>query len=271
MRADLNARRALTKEIEEAFKVGQLELFFQPQVRLSDLKLVGAEALLRWNHPTMGVVPPSIFLDALAASPIVAEVGNWILRSACCEAAEWRQMASSEIFVSANLFQSQIANPALPAEIAALLAEVGLAAHLLELEISENFTLEDDDEILRSLTALRTAGVGLALDDLGTGRASLTQVAKLPVSCLKIDQSFVRQMVPGGRDAVLVEALVALAHKLNMQVVAEGVESEAQAKILSVSSCDRGQGYFFGRPMRASAFRGMIGRPRFPVVATAAG
>ena len=271
MRADLNARRALTKEIEEAFKVGQLELFFQPQVRLSDLKLVGAEALLRWNHRTMGVVPPSIFLDALAASPIVAEVGNWILRSACCEAAEWRQMASSEIFVSANLFQSQIANPALPAQIAALLAEVGLAAHLLELEISENFTLEDDDEILRSLTALRTAGVGLALDDLGTGRASLTQVAKLPVSCLKIDQSFVRQMVPGGRDAVLVEALVALAHKLNMQVVAEGVESEAQAKILSVSSCDRGQGYFFGRPMRASAFRGMIGRPRFPVVATAAG
>jgi diguanylate cyclase (GGDEF)-like protein len=114
MRADANARRALAKEIDKAFKLGQLELFFQPQVRLSDLGLVGAEALLRWNHPTMGVVPPSIFLDALAASPIVAEVGDWVLRSACCEAAEWRHMASSEIFVSANLFQWQIANPALP-------------------------------------------------------------------------------------------------------------------------------------------------------------
>ena len=158
-----------------------------------------------------------------------------------------------------------------PAEIAAMLAEIGLPAHLLELEISENFTLENDGEILRSLTALSTAGVGLALDDLGTGRASLTQVAKLPVSCLKIDQSFVGQMVPGGRDAVLVEALVALAHRLNMEVVAEGVETEAQAKILSVSSCDRAQGYFFGRPMAASDFRAMIGKERFPLPAAAAG
>ena len=271
MRADENARRALAKEIEEAFKLGQLELFFQPQVRLSDLRLVGAEALLRWNYPTMGIVPPSIFLDGLVASPIVAEVGDWVLRSACCEAAEWRQMASSEIFVAANLFQSQIANPALPAKIAAMLAEVGLPAHLLELEISENFTLDNDDEIWRSLTALRAAGVGLALDDLGTGRASLTQVAKLPVSCLKIDQSFVRQMVPGGRDAILVEALVALAHKLDMQVVAEGVETEAQAKILSASSCDRVQGYFFGQPMPSLEFRALIDHKRFPILAAAAG
>ncbi len=271
MRADLNARRMLAKEVEEAFKIGQLELFFQPQVRLSDLELVGAEALLRWNHPTMGIVPPSIFLDALAASPIVSEVGDWVLRSACCEAREWRGLASNKIFVGVNLFQSQIGDRELPEKIAAMLAEVALPADLLELEISENFTLEDDDEILRSLTALRAAGVGLALDDLGTGRASLTQVSKLPVSCLKIDQSFVRQMVPGGRDTVLVEALVALAHKLGMQVVAEGVESEAQAKILSVSSCDRGQGYFFGRPMRANAFRKMISRQQLPAVAALAG
>lgn len=271
MRADANARRALAKEIEEAFKLGQLELFFQPQVRLSDLRLVGAEALLRWNHPTMGVVPPSIFLDALAASPIVAEVGSWVLRSACREAGEWRGLASNKIFVGVNLFQSQIADPELPEEIDAMLAETGFPADLLELEISENFTLENDEEICRSLTALRAAGVGLALDDLGTGRASLTQVAKLPVSCLKIDQSFVRQMVPGGRDAVLVEALVALAHKLGMQVIAEGVETEAQAKILSVSSCDRVQGYFFGRPMPSVEFRALIGHEQFPVLAAAAG
>jgi EAL domain-containing protein (putative c-di-GMP-specific phosphodiesterase class I) len=253
-------------------ETGSSLAFIASQAPLANarLRLAGAEALLRWNHPTMGVVPPSIFLGALAASPIVAEVGDWVLRSACCEAADW-QIASSKIFVSANLFQGQIVNPALPAEIAAVLAEVGLPAHLLELEISENFTLENDDEILRSLTALRTAGVGLALDDLGTGRASLTQVAKLPVSCLKIDQSFVRQMVPGRRDAVLVKALVALAHELNMEVVAEGVETEAQAKILSVSSCDRGQGYFFGRPMRASDFRAIVSKERFPLPAAAAG
>ncbi len=270
MRTDLNARREFAKEIEEAFRNGQLELFFQPQVRLSDLKPLGAEALLRWNHPTIGIVPPSIFLDALVASPIVSEVGDWVLRSACCEAREWRGLAPDKIFVGVNLFQSQIADRELPEKIAAMLAEIALPADLLELEISENFTLENDDEVLRSLSALRAAGVGLALDDLGTGRASLTQVSKLPVSCLKIDQSFVRQMVPGGRDAVLVEALVALAHKLGMQVVAEGVESEAQAKILSVSSCDRGQGYFFGRPMGANAFRKMISRQRLPAVAASA-
>ncbi len=271
MRAVLNVQRALEGEIEAAFKTGQLELFFQPQVRSSDLRVLGAEALLRWRHPARGIVPPADFFDVLLAGPLVPDVGLWVLRTACREAAEWRALGSEDTFVGVNLFQVQIADPALLRDVAAALAEVNLPARLLELEISENFTLENDETILRSLEALRAIGVGLALDDLGTGHASLTQIAKLPVSCLKIDQSFVRQMVPGGREALLVGALVKMAHGLDMQVVAEGVETEEQANILSGTSCDRAQGYFFGRPMPASDFRAMIARGVAPIRVAAAG
>lgn len=267
MRADLNARRELAVEVAEAFSSGQLELYFQPQVRLSDLKIVGAEALLRWNHPLRGVVLPSIFLEALAASPIVDEVARWILFSACQEATAWQTIGSRKIFVSVNLFQNQITDDALPQKIQQILAEARLSPSLLELEISEDFTLENSERIVRSLVAVRDAGVGLALDDLGTGHASLIQVSKLPVSCLKIDQSFVRQMLPGNRDSVLVDGLVTIAKRLGMDVVAEGIETEAQAKILSTTSCDRGQGFFFGRPMPARDFRELIALDALPIFA----
>jgi len=265
MRTGQNAGREFAVEVAEAFRLGQLELYFQPQVRLSDLKIIGAEALLRWNHPVRGVVSPSIFLDALASSPIVDEAAHWILFSACQEASAWQAIGSRKIFVSVNLFQNQITDDALPQKIQQVLAEVKLPPSLLELEISENFTLENSERIVRSLTALRRAGVGLALDDLGTGHASLSQVSKLPVSCLKIDQSFVRQMRPGNRDSVLVDGLVTIAKRLGMDVVAEGIETEAQAKILSTTSCDRGQGYFYGRPMPAGDFREMITRDALPI------
>ena len=271
MRADRSAKLALVGEIDEALKTGQLELYYQPQVRLSDLTLIGAEALLRWNHPTRGVVPPAVFMEALVESGHAAEVGHRVLRAACREAAQWRAIGPNDLFVGVNLFQCQIADPALPRIVEAVLADADLPAELLELEISEDFTLENDEQVLHSLSALGAAGVGLALDDLGTGRASLIQVAKLPVTCLKIDQRFIRQIAPGGRDVVLVDALVGLAHSLNMSVVAEGVETEGQAKILSVTSCDRGQGYFFGRPMPAGDFRALLegGQPSTAAIAAA--
>ncbi len=180
MRADAQARRALITDIEQAYAAGELELYFQPQVRFPAIELSGAEALLRWRHPDRGILPPSIFIKALADSPVVAEVGRWIVHAACRQASAWRSAGWPQMTVAVNLFEVQIRDPNLPQEIERALSQFNLPPDLLELEISENFALQDNEAIIQSLARLRRLGVKLALDDLGTGNASLDYLTRTP-------------------------------------------------------------------------------------------
>jgi diguanylate cyclase (GGDEF)-like protein/PAS domain S-box-containing protein len=258
MRAEAQARRSLVGEIEQAHSAGELELYFQPQVRLSDLKFSGAEALMRWRHPAQGILPPAVFIAALAASPIASEVGRWALRTVCLQASAWRKEGMPDLTIGVNLFQAQIRDKNLPDEVEAALTEAGLPARLLELEISENFALDGDETTIRSLSRLRQSGVQLALDDLGTGQASLHYLTVLPVSRVKIDQTFVRGMISRNKEAVVVRMIVAMAHGLGLQVIAEGVEIARQVEILTAAKCDHVQGYLFGHPLPAREFKELV-------------
>ena len=180
------------------------------------------------------------------------------MRTACRQASEWRNEGLLELTIAVNLFQAQIRDRSLPRQIREVLAEFSLPPELLELEISENFALDGDEEIIRSLAILRQSGVRLALDDLGTGHASLNYLTKLPVSNVKIDQSFVRKMTTDTKSAVVVHSLIVMAHGLGLGVVAEGVETAGQTELLSASQCDYAQGYLFGRPLPATDFKALV-------------
>ena len=271
MRAEAQARRTLVAEIEQAFRAGELELHFQPLVRLADAKFSGAEALLRWRHPGHGVLPPSVFIKSLATSPIVSEVGRWVVRTACRQASEWRSNAAMPpLVVAVNLFHAQIRDGNLAQQIEEALAEFGLPPELLELEISENFALNGNEAVIRSLSTIRNSGVRLALDDLGTGHASLNYLTTLPVSSVKIDQSFVNNMITDKKNAVIVRTLIAMAHELDLKVIAEGVQTSGQADILSAVKCDHAQGYLFGRPLPAEDFEVLVADAT-PIRAVASG
>jgi EAL domain-containing protein (putative c-di-GMP-specific phosphodiesterase class I) len=233
----------------------EFELYYQPQIRLVDGTIIGAEALLRWNHPERGVMVPDDFLGALEASIMAPRVGQWILKTACAQAALWRQQAMPDFRMAVNLFGAQVRSPALLGNVRGACAQSGLPLSALELEITENIILGEEDEIIGSLRALRDMGVGLAFDDFGTGFASLSLLKRYPVSKLKIDRLFISEICESHEDAVIVFGLVDMAVALGINVLAEGVETQAQATLLARHGCVEAQGYAIGRPVPAAAFQ----------------
>jgi diguanylate cyclase (GGDEF)-like protein len=254
------ARRRLEEEVAAAAASGQFELHFQPQVRLADGAPVGAEALLRWRHPRRGLLLPNAFIDVLETSRHALSVGAWIIDEACRCAALWRREGAG-LRVAVNLFGQQARSRDLASVVAAALAKHGLPPEALELEVTENIALAAEAETRATLRALRVLGVGLALDDFGTGFASLTTLKSLPVDRLKIDRGFVAQLPSNAHDRAIVEAVLALAGTLGLEVVAEGVETAEQEAYLRARGCQEAQGYLFGRPVPAWEFRIPSGSP----------
>jgi diguanylate cyclase (GGDEF)-like protein/PAS domain S-box-containing protein len=247
------ARRAFELELKHAYEDGEFELFYQPQVATADGRLTGAEALLRWNHPTRGLLTPASFIEVLSHKPSAAEIGDWILRTACRQAAAWvRRVPGFRIGV--NLFEAQFRSGRLLTVVQEALAEFDLPATALELEIVENVLLRHDAGTLRLLQDLRRLGVGLAFDDYGTGYASLSLLKQYPVSRLKIDRSFMRDVHVDRENAAVVQAVLHLGESFGMDVIAEGVESEAQRDFLYRCGCAEAQGYLFGAPIPARDF-----------------
>lgn len=246
-------RVSVSSGIREAWEQGQFELYYQPQIRLLDGALVGGEALIRWNHPERGVLTPAAFLSTLETSLLAVPLSEWILRTACRQAAEWQACGFPDFRIGVNLFAAQFRTGDLPAVVEGALTEAGLAARSLELEVTENTILRNEDRILATLGNLREVGVGIAFDDYGTGFASLIMLKDFPVTRLKIDRSFVSGPDKGDRNRVIVEAISSLARGFDLEVIAEGIETRAQADLMR-SYCQEGQGYFFGKPMTASAF-----------------
>jgi EAL domain-containing protein (putative c-di-GMP-specific phosphodiesterase class I) len=235
----------------------EFELYFQPQVRLADGGVIGAEALLRWRHPVAGILAPATFIDTLAASAIAPEVSRWIIHSACSKMATWHAEGLYLGRIAINLFPTQLADDTLLHDVDQALRDTGLPADALELEITENVALDFEDAAV--LQKIHDRGITLAFDDFGTGYASLSYLTRFPLSRIKIDRSFIGKITDDAGDAAIVRSLIAMAHNLGLEVIAEGVETDAQAAFLLNHKCEEAQGYLYSKPLPAAEFEAYLG------------
>ncbi|WP_062016114.1 EAL domain-containing protein [Aureimonas sp. AU4] len=249
-------RRGVADDLETAWDERHFELYYQPQVRLADGRIVGAEALIRWNFPYMGVLAPAAFLSVLEAGHLAVPVGDWILRTACAAAVRLRGEGDRDFRIGVNLFAAQLRLPDFVERVEAALEATGLPAGALELEITENIVLRNERTVASHLSRLRAMGVGIAFDDFGTGFASLTMLKQLDITRLKIDRSFVRDIETDRKDQGIVDAVVRMAEGCGLEVIAEGIETAEQARYLAGRLAE-GQGYLFGKPMPFEAFRAL--------------
>ncbi|WP_339485592.1 putative bifunctional diguanylate cyclase/phosphodiesterase [Pseudomonas sp. EL_65y_Pfl2_R95] len=254
LRQKATKKGAMSSSIRRAWENQEFELYYQPQVRLIDGSISGAEALIRWNHPSLGVLAPAAFLSVLEVGLLAVPAGEWILRQACQQAAEWRRAGCETFRIGVNLFAAQFRIPDFAEVVESALNDFGLPGAALELEITENIILRNEQRIMQPLQHLRSLGVGIAFDDFGTGFASLSLLKDYPVSRLKIDRSFVSGVERSKKDEVIIEAVSTLAAGFNLQVTAEGIETREQEQLMRHYACDEGQGYLYGRPMTAAEF-----------------
>ena len=254
MRLEVDQRRRLDLEIRRAHADNEFELHYQPQIDLGTGTTVGAEALLRWRHPERGLLPPVEFIEALSNSPVAADVGRWILERACLDAASWPTIDGREVAISVNLFPVQVSNGRLQREVEEALSLSGLRPQRLELEITENIALRPDDDTARALGQLRQLGVRLAFDDFGTGYASLSMLQRLQIDRVKIDRSFVCDMLGNHGDAAIVRSILLISRNLELDVIAEGVENIDQADVLRNLGCQGAQGFLYAPALAPQAF-----------------
>ncbi len=248
--------RARDAELREAVANDELVVHFQPVVRLPEGDQVGVEALVRWNHPTRGLLMPGAFIELAEETGAVIPIGEWVLREACRQAAGWRQEypQAQSLKLTVNLSARQVAQAGLEKTIAAILDETGFPADRLVLELTESVLLDPDEATMARVDALRDLGIGLAVDDFGTGYAALSYLRILPFTALKIDRSFVTDIATDADAFAVTDALVRLAKAYKLSVVAEGIENAEQAQCLTNMGCGFGQGYYFARPMAGPAF-----------------
>ncbi|WP_308638647.1 sensor domain-containing protein [Paenibacillus silvisoli] len=250
-------RLALEHDLKIALQKKQLVLHYQPQYHLQTGDIVGVEALVRWEHPERGLVPPGQFIELAEENGLIVQIGDWVLREACRQNKAWQDAGLRKIPVSVNLSIRQFMQQHLHEKVADILRETRLDAKYLDLEITETMTI-DVSHASRCLLELTKLGVTISVDDFGTGYSSFHYLKNLPIGRLKIDRSFVRDIQQDPSDAAIVAAIIAMAHNLNLQVIAEGVETEEQKRFLQEHRCDEMQGFLWGRPMRGEAIRAIL-------------
>lgn len=251
MTADSLARLQLEQALRRALERDELTLFFQPQVDLQTGRVAGVEALLRWEHPEEGLVSPGRFIPVLEETGMIMAAGEWVLRQACTQAAQWRRDGVGEYRMAVNISALQFHHADLVEQVAEILEETGLPAHLLELEITESLLVEDVDSAVRTLSCLHRMGVQVSVDDFGTGYSSMSYLQRFPLHALKLDRSFVSEAHNDPDSAAIARAVLALAHSLRLRVIGEGVEGPEQLTFLRGEGCQEVQGFFFARPMPA--------------------
>jgi diguanylate cyclase (GGDEF)-like protein/PAS domain S-box-containing protein len=253
IRAELEVRLSLESGLVRGTERGEFELFYQPQVNLESGRLVGAEALIRWRHPDRGLVLPADFMPIANASSISDGIALWVMETTCRQGRLWQQKGHN-IRLGINLSPSQLLSGDLAATVRTILRDTGFSPSLLELEMTENILLADDDSALKLFRRIQDLGVNIAFDDFGTGYASLTYLKKFPLDRLKIDQSFVRGLRSDSPDGAIVRSTISLSKLLGLSVIAEGIEDRATAELLQGMGCEEGQGYYFASPMPAAEF-----------------
>jgi diguanylate cyclase (GGDEF)-like protein/PAS domain S-box-containing protein len=251
----------LENQLRQALEREEFVLHYQPKVSLQSGRMTGAEALIRWQDPRTGLVPPGVFIPVLEETGLINEVGRWVLRKALADYVRWTGCGLFPGRIAVNASPLQLRRPGFLAELEQILASDGRAAGGLELEITESMIMEDIRLSIRSLQAIRDFGIPIAIDDFGTGFSSLGYLSKLPVDTLKIDRSFVNDMTQSPDGLSLVSTMITLGHSLELKIVAEGVETEEQRNLLRLLKCDEMQGYFFSKPLPADVFEARFLRP----------
>ncbi len=262
MNVQAHERLALERDLRRAVVREEFLLHYQPQVDLTTGRIVGAEALLRWQHPEIGLVPPGRFIPVLEDTVMIVPVGEWVLRTACRQGKAWQESVHGPLRVTANLSARQFGREGLVNTVAGILEETGLEPRFLELEMNESLLMEDVEASTRALDELKrsVSGIRIAIDDFGTGYSSLYYLKTFPIEVLKIDRSFVRDLATDPDDAAITTAIIGLAHNLRLEVIAEGVETEEQLAFLRNKRCDEAQGYYFGQPLPAGDLARLLGQ-----------
>ena len=257
MNRQVNERLKMEASLRRALERNELEVYYQPRIDVASGALVGCEALLRWQHPERGLLLPERFIGLAEETGLIVPIGEWVLKSACAQMRSWQKNGAAPIAVSVNLSMRQFRQEGLAGAVDEALRHSGLDPRLLEMELTESLVMQDTEAAIRVLGRLREIGVELSVDDFGTGHSSLSYLTRLPISALKIDQSFVQHVKGTGNpdEGIVAQAIISLAHNLKLKVVGEGVESGAQFEFLKKHACDEVQGYYFGVPMPPDEFQ----------------
>lgn len=257
-RSDMNARAlarlTMEAELRRALENSELTLHYQPQVELGTQRVIGAEALARWQHPKRGLLPASEFIPLAEATGLIALIGKWAMREACRQTASWQQAGANDLRIAVNVAAHQFQQEDFVKMVADILDETSLAPSSLELEITETSIMQNPEQVITILTELKALGVSIAIDDFGIGYSSLMYLKRFPIDRLKIDRMFVNDSTTDPDDAALVMTIITMAHNLRLNVMAEGVETEEQLNFLRLLKCDEAQGYFFAKPVPAEVF-----------------
>lgn len=247
----------IERHLRKALERDEFVLYYQPQIDIGSNKVRGIEALIRWEHPTLGLVSPAQFIPIAEETGLIVPMGEWVLREACRQNKAWQELGHQPLTVSVNLSIRQFYQSNLLTMVSSILQDTGLDPRYLELEITETMTM-DINTATNILHELKKLGVRIAIDDFGTGYSSLNYLKNLPIDCLKIDQSFVRDLASNSSVKNIVVAMIAMAHNLNLHVIAEGVENEEQLQFLRINGCDQAQGYYFSKPIERSSFEAYL-------------
>jgi predicted signal transduction protein with EAL and GGDEF domain len=249
MNAQVVERLTLESNLRLALEKRELFLVYQPQMDIGTGRITGLEALLRWQHPELGLVPPDKFIQIAENSGLILPIGEWVLRTACAQARKWQDEGLLAVSVAVNVSAVQFRQAGFRELIGTVLRETGLASQYLELELTESLLLSNAPVTFSVLQQLKAMGLKLAIDDFGTGYSSLSYLKQFPVSKLKIDRSFIREIAVNPDDAAIATAIIGMAKSLSLKVIAEGVENEAQMSFLRAHQCDEIQGYYFSKPL----------------------
>ncbi|MFY9552343.1 MAG: EAL domain-containing protein [Thermoanaerobaculia bacterium] len=264
MNAKAIERLSLESRLRQAVANDELELHFQPFFDLKTAEILGAEALLRWRHPEFGLIPPGEFIPIAELSGLIVPIGEWVLRTACAEARKWHQKGFHELTVSVNLSSRQFQQADLVSQVTSALAETGLEADKLDLEITESNAMQNAEHSINTLWGLKKQGVRISMDDFGTGYSSLNYLKRFPIDRIKLDQSFVRDLPADKDDAAIAMAVIAMGRSLELVVIAEGVETEEQLAFLQGHNCDQLQGFLLSRPLPPEAFDAFLKKSQAP-------
>jgi diguanylate cyclase (GGDEF)-like protein len=256
--AEMQARSGrnlqLVNALRHALAANQLQLVYQPQLSMSDGRIIGAEALLRWYHPELGQVSPAEFIPVAEDSGLILPIGEWVLRTAALQVKRWMDEGSAPLIMAVNLSAVQFRHVDLPELVSRILDETGLPPEYLELELTEGVAMHDPQGAIAVMNDLHDRGIRLSIDDFGTGYSSLSYLKKFKVYKLKIDQSFVRDISTDPEDKAIVSAIISMAQRLGMQTIAEGVETAGQLSFLREQGCDEVQGYYYSKPLPVEQF-----------------
>jgi diguanylate cyclase (GGDEF)-like protein len=256
--ARVSERLGMESSLRRAIERNELILRYQPQINLTTGRIFGAEALIRWRHPKLGTVPPERFIPLAEETGLIDSIGEWVLRTACAQNKAWQDARLPKIVVSVNLSARQFRQKGFAESISRVLRETGLASRYLGLELTEGLVMHDTAAGVPILENLKKMGVNLSIDDFGTGYSSLSYLKRFPIDELKIDQSFVRDVMIDPNDATIAKAIIALALELNLKVTAEGVETEKHIAFLQQHRCDQAQGFYFSRPLPSHEFGALL-------------